>query len=91
MLINAYYRFYICITDDLYNKCLLKYYFKNLITKHCPIEQGKWRKKSKHNNKHCLYILGWPKSWFGVFCKLVWKNPHSLFGQASIMAEVDLA
>ena len=44
MLISAYYRFYICITDDLYNKYLLEYYPKNSITKHCPIEQGKWRK-----------------------------------------------
>ena len=44
MLISAYYRFYIYMTDDLYSKYLLEYYFKNSVTKHCQIEQGNWRK-----------------------------------------------
>lgn len=56
MLINAYYRFYICITDDLHNKYLLRYYFKNSITKHCPIEQGKWRKKNQSTIISIVFI-----------------------------------
>ena len=26
-------------------------------------------------------LLGWPKSLFGMFCKILWKNPNEIFGQ----------
>ena len=26
------------------------------------------------------FLLGWPKSLFWLFCKIVWKNPNELFG-----------
>ena len=28
-------------------------------------------------------ILSWPKSLFGLFCKIVWKYPNDLYGQPS--------
>ena len=28
-----------------------------------------------------LIVLGWPKSSFGFFCKMLWKNLNELFGQ----------
>ena len=27
------------------------------------------------------WVLGWPKSSFGFFCNILWKNPNELFGQ----------
>ena len=30
------------------------------------------------------FILGWPKSSFGFFRTIVWKNPNELFGQPNI-------
>ena len=27
------------------------------------------------------YVLGWPKSPFGLFLKVVWKNPNEIFAQ----------
>ena len=30
------------------------------------------------------YRLGWPKSWFGFFCKMLWKYPNELFGQPNV-------
>ena len=36
----------------------------------------------KKKNVSCiLYILGWPKSLFGFFCKIIWQNSNELFGQ----------
>ena len=29
-------------------------------------------------------VLGWPKSLFGLFCKMVWKNRNELFGQPHV-------
>ena len=29
-------------------------------------------------------ILGWPKSSFGFFCKILWKNLSELFDQANV-------
>ena len=26
-------------------------------------------------------ILSWPKSLFGIFCTILWKNPNEIFGQ----------
>ena len=35
----------------------------------------------KKNGGHILYILGWPKSLFGFFCKIIWQNSNELFGK----------
>ena len=32
-------------------------------------------------------VLGWPKSLFGFFHKMLWKNPSELFGQPSIRVD----
>ena len=29
--------------------------------------------------------MGWPKSSFGVFYKMLWKNPNELFGQSNTL------
>ena len=31
-----------------------------------------------------LMVLGWPKSLFGFFCKMLWKNLSKSFGQSNI-------
>ena len=28
--------------------------------------------------------MGWPKTLFGCFCTILWKNPNELFGQPNI-------
>ena len=33
-----------------------------------------------------LNLLVWPKSLFGVFCNILWKNPNKLFGQPNSLA-----
>ena len=35
-------------------------------------------------------VLGWLKSSFGFFCKMLWKNPDELFGQPNILITVAL-
>ena len=32
-----------------------------------------------------MYVLGWPKSLFRFFCKMLWKNLNELFGQPNII------
>ena len=34
----------------------------------------------------CFYlkVLCWPKSLFGIFCKMLWKNPNERFCQTNI-------
>ena len=32
-----------------------------------------------------VFVLGWPKSLFGVFHKILQKNPNKLFGQPNII------
>ena len=36
--------------------------------------------------KPSIIILGWPKSSFGFFHKVLWKNPNKLFGQPDTMS-----
>lgn len=31
-----------------------------------------------------LYIVGWPKSSFWLFCNILWKNPNELFGHPCV-------
>ena len=33
-------------------------------------------------------IFGWPKSSFGFFCKMLWKDPSELFGQLNSIIQV---
>ena len=32
--------------------------------------------------------IGWPKSSFGFFCNILWKNPNEYFGQPNIFSPV---
>ena len=35
-------------------------------------------------------VLGWPKSSFGCFCNILWKNTNELFGQPNRTEEKHL-
>ena len=35
-------------------------------------------------------VLGWPKSSFGFFCNILWKNTNELFGQPNRIEEKNL-
>ena len=54
------------------------------ISLHCPLENA-------FLSPCCILspynVLGWPKSLFGLFCKIVWKYPSDLFGQPSIWSQ----
>ena len=50
--------------------------YKDVIGKNNNIKGGDGVLKDQS-----FYVLGWPKSSFGVFRKMLWKSPNDLFGQ----------
>ena len=67
------------------------YFFSmKVIYVHCRFRKyktDKWFKISASKNNFemlysiCVYVLGWPKTSFGFFCNILWKNLNELFGQ----------
>ena len=59
-----------CISQKIENKNLVHHHRHSEKQGHNPF--GQW-----------LVLLGWPKSLFGFFHKMLWKNPNKLYGRHS--------